>query len=46
MAVKKSLEHRESRLKVGLTENFVDLKDSTKDPGLKFVPSPDIATRN
>jgi hypothetical protein len=38
------MERRNSRLNVGLTENFVDIKDSSKDPGLGFVSNPEIAS--
>ena len=44
IAVRKSMERRNSRLNVGLTENFVDIKDSSKDPGLGFVSNPEIAS--
>lgn len=36
----------ENRAKCGLTEQFVDIKDSSKDPGLNYVQKPSIASKS
>jgi hypothetical protein len=33
-------------LKIGLTENFVDIKDSSMDPRISYVHNPEINSRS
>ena len=37
---------KEDRTKIGLTEKFVDIKDSSKDPTLAYVVKPPIASKS
>lgn len=36
----------ESRISVGLLPKFVDIKDSSKDPTLKYIEHPKIASKS
>lgn len=42
---KRSLEREEARIKVGLTANFIDIKDYSVSPTLAFVEEPSIVSR-
>ena len=36
----------QARVNAGLTETFVEIKDSSKDPNLNFVKEPKIISRS
>lgn len=43
---KKAALKQVARVKIGLNENFTDLRVSSKDPTLKFVHNPDVINRS
>lgn len=46
MKALKEEKRRNEREKVGLSPEFIDIKDRSRDPGLRYVTEPSIRTKN
>ena len=46
MSRKRAVDKQRARESIGLTQDFIDIRDSSKNPGLEFVFNPEIPTRS